>query len=128
MRHKLIAQNWALTFDSRSTFGWLRTALTNSGNPSPSKSPDASSALPPLPFVVFAPAASAFRTIHTPPVVLRVVARDPTRPLPPRVQRLIAQFEPEPASGPWLWLGLGAGVAVFVIAVVGLRRGRRRRA
>ncbi|MCA8948936.1 MAG: hypothetical protein KDE27_05500, partial [Planctomycetes bacterium] len=85
-------------------------------------------ALPPLPFVVFAPAASAFRTIHTPPVVLRVVARDPTRPLPPRVQRLIAQFEPEPASGPWLWLGLGAGVAVFVIAVVGLRRGRRRRA
>lgn len=85
-------------------------------------------AVPPVPFVFFAPVDGAYRTVQTAPVPLRV---DPAvAALPPRVAALIeadAARRAAAAALPWWYYAIGGAVAVALVALVARHLARRRR-
>lgn len=72
---------------------------------------------PAIPFAFFSPAAAQFRTIDARATALQVVARDPARPLAPRVQRLLeaaaGTAEAGRSSAWWYIAAAFAGLAVL---------------
>lgn len=89
---------------------------------------EGATAVPPVPFVFFAPADGAYRTVQTAPVPLRVDAA--ASPLPPRVAALVAADAARRAAAaalPWWYYAAGGVVAMALVAVLTRTLTRRRR-